>query len=214
MSYLITAWTTNVEDEHRLLWYVLAALVRYPTIPTEVLQGDLVGQVQTLRTKVAQPDGVLRNVADVWTALDNQLKPVLAYVVTVVLEPQRPQTAIPQVRSKFLRFYPPDAEDVSKLVTSSNGNSEGMTQFVQIGGQITDATNSKPVRAEVVLVEQGLNARTDALGRYTFSGLIERSEYTLLVVAPGYATTRQVFSIPAKSYDLELQPEEAEIKSL
>jgi hypothetical protein len=214
MSYLITAWTTNVEDEHRLLWYVLATLVRHPTIPSEVFQGDLVDQVQTLRTKVAQPDGVLKNVADVWTALDNQLKPVLAYVVTVILEPQRPQTAIPQVRSKFLRFYPPDAEDVSKLVTSGKDDSGNLTQFVQIGGQITDsATPGKPVRAEVVLIEQGLNTRTDTQGRYTFSGLIERNEYTLLVVAPGYVTTRRVFSIPSRSYDLEIQPEEAEVKS-
>ncbi|MEI6044980.1 MAG: Pvc16 family protein [Chloroflexota bacterium] len=218
MSYLITAWTTNVEDEHRLLWYVLATMVRYPVIPAEVYQGVLVNQNQTLSTKIAQPDGVLRNVADVWTALENQLKPVLPYVVTVTLEPQLFHVSSP-VRSKFLRFYAPDTEDVSKLVVPSNGNSgngtalvAGVTQFVQIGGQITEANNpGKPVRAEVVLVEQGLNVRTNAQGYYTFNNLIERSEYTLLVVAPGYVTTRRVLTIPTGSYDLELQPEEIEV---
>jgi hypothetical protein len=211
MSYLITAWTTNVEDEHRLLWYVLSTLVRYPIIPKDVLQGQLSEQPQSMRTKIAQPDGVLRNVADVWTALDNQLKPVLPYVVTLTLDSEKLQVG-PPVRSKFLRFYPPNSEDISSLPVIANGNSidaTEITELVQVGGYITDTTgDGRPVaRAEVVLVEQGLNVATDAEGRYTFRNVVKRPQYTVLVVAPGYETMRQVVTIPAASYDFALQPQ-------
>ncbi len=37
LSYLVTVWTNNVEDQHGLLWTVLSTLMRYPTIPQELL---------------------------------------------------------------------------------------------------------------------------------------------------------------------------------
>lgn len=40
LTYLITAWTRNIEDEHMLLWEVLETLVRFPTLndPNVVLE--------------------------------------------------------------------------------------------------------------------------------------------------------------------------------
>jgi hypothetical protein len=64
-----------------------------------------------------------------------------------------------------------------------------------------------PIRAEVILLEQGLNTRTDAAGRYTFSNIVERPRYTFIVVAPGFVTTRHEVTIPAASYDIALEPE-------
>ena len=73
LSYLITVWTNAVDDEHRLLWYVLGALFRHPSVPSDMFQGELVGQDMLITTTVAQPDGVLKNPADFWGALDNRL---------------------------------------------------------------------------------------------------------------------------------------------
>ncbi|HEX2914626.1 MAG TPA: Pvc16 family protein [Chloroflexia bacterium] len=197
LSYIITAWTTNVEDEHRLLWYVLATLIRYPTLPPDVLEAPLQNQPFPLLTKVAQSDGILRNTADVWTALDNQLKPVLPYVVTMALDSHFSLTSR-EVRSKFLRINPPE----------SDGNSAPEEGLTQIGGRVLDAANpARQIRAEVILLEQGLNSRTDEQGRFTFGSLVTRPRYTLLAVAPGYQTTRQEFEVPSSSYDLVLQPE-------
>jgi hypothetical protein len=211
LSYLITAWTTNVEDEHRLLWYILSTLSRYEALPSDILEKPLDEQPYPMLTKVAHPEGILRNVADVWTALDNQLKPVLPYVVTVYLDPQISWEVQP-VRSKFIRMSPPldtlAAQQTFLKDSRKSPNSNGITVINQIGGRVTDAINpERLVQAEVILLEQGLNTRTDAAGRFTFVNLVERPRYTFIVVAPGYATTRHEVTVPAKSYDIALQPE-------
>ena len=52
-SYLITAWPSEsapnpAEDEHRLLGEVMRVLLRYRTIPADVLQGELRDQTPAL----------------------------------------------------------------------------------------------------------------------------------------------------------------------
>ena len=44
LSYLVTVWTSDIGDEHRLLWHTLLTLSRYPTLPEELLSGHLAGQ--------------------------------------------------------------------------------------------------------------------------------------------------------------------------
>jgi hypothetical protein len=221
LSYLITAWTTNVEDEHRLLWYVLSTLVRFPVIPKEVCQGPLADEEYPLHTKVAQPDSILRNAADVWTALDNQLKPVLSYVITVPLDSYIISKTF-EVRTRFLRFHMPTVGSPVEVPVGAARNGNGhskielatipatiVAQQLQVGGFVR-AADGKPLQgAEVVLLEQGLNVRTDAQGRYSFGYLAERPQYTFLVIAPGYVTARQVIVVPVTSYDIELEPEQS-----
>jgi hypothetical protein len=89
LSYQITAWTQAIEDEHTLLWHTLAVLMRFPILPEESLHGALREQPLPISTKVAQPDGVLKSPGDFWTALDNQLKPSLSYVVTLAMDHQK-----------------------------------------------------------------------------------------------------------------------------
>jgi hypothetical protein len=55
-SYAVTAWTREVEDEHRLLSQVLAILYTYDTLPADLLAGGLSdpsAQPFPLRTRVA-----------------------------------------------------------------------------------------------------------------------------------------------------------------
>ncbi len=218
LSYLITAWTNNVEDEHRLLWYVLATLVRFPYLPNDILEEPLRNQPYPLITKVAQPDGVLRNAADVWTALDNQLKPVLTFVVTIALDPHYSETTS-LVRSKFLRFMPPETDLVVSEITAArnrvsspdkigaNGTANGIIQSLQIGGYVRDENDQPLHEAEVILFDQGLNVKTDTQGRYSFNNVVDRPKCTFYVGAPGYTTLRQELTIPAATYDFKLQPE-------
>lgn len=227
MSYIITAWTTSIEDEHRLLWYVLATLSRYNYLPYDILEPSLRDQPQHVLIKVAQPDSILRNTADVWTALDNQLKPVLTMTITLALSPHISFTA-PEVRTKFIRLAPPELNAPARVQGRYplNGSDkmtakefvatipEGTTQIVQVGGIVTDALKPEaPLRAEVILLEQGLNTRTDAKGRFTFANVASYPKYTFIVVAPGYVTARQEVSIPGGNYDIRLVPETAEAKA-
>ena len=49
LAYLITVWTSDTGDEHRLLWHILLTMFRYPTLPDEVLSGQLVDALGGLK---------------------------------------------------------------------------------------------------------------------------------------------------------------------
>lgn len=82
--YLITAWTSEVRDEHSLLGDVLAALMVNRVIRAEHLRGPFAPvrplPVVTLRAG----DG--RENSDFWSALGGQLKPGLDVVVTATVD--------------------------------------------------------------------------------------------------------------------------------
>ncbi|MGE0059393.1 MAG: DUF4255 domain-containing protein [Dehalococcoidia bacterium] len=83
-SYMVTAWSSEVEDEHRLLTGAARVLFRNPVLPANVLQGGL-AQEQEITTAVAQPEG-LKDVIDIWSVLDNDLHPSVRVTVTIPLE--------------------------------------------------------------------------------------------------------------------------------
>lgn len=90
-SYLITAWTGSTgpnpsRDEHRLLSEVMHALLRFPSLPPEVLVGTLQTQDVALPTSSLQP-GRLQSVAEFWQALGGRAKAVLHYTVTIGVRP-------------------------------------------------------------------------------------------------------------------------------
>lgn len=89
-TYFISVWTTDVSDEHRLLGGVLTALLKYPTLPEEVLKGSAASQPFPLHAWIAQPDRT-PNVWDFWGGLDGRLKAGISYVVTLALSPNEPE---------------------------------------------------------------------------------------------------------------------------
>ena len=189
LSYLITVWTNDIEDEHRLLWHVLAALSRYPDLPEELLSGQLAGQYYPIKTTTAQPDGLLSNPADFWAALDNELKPSINYVVTVPLDLDV-AFAAPLVKTKIIEVKPPDAE------------AEGL---VQVAGGVHEA--GKPTLgipgATVVAKEARMTAETDDQGRYSFRKLPE-GKHTFQVLVSGKKVQETSVTVPNASYDLEV----------
>lgn len=104
-AYCITAWSPATEEsileEHRLLSQVLRVLLRNPTIPADALRGGLVSQIPPYPTVIASAEGV-KNQPEFWGALDQQLKPSLNYVVTLVMSlddaPGELQPVVDEVR--------------------------------------------------------------------------------------------------------------------
>jgi hypothetical protein len=86
LTYMISAWTTDIADEHQLLGQILNALLQYPLLPPEVLQGSMVNQPAPLAAWIAQPERTA-NPWDFWGHVENRLKSGLSYVVTVYFEP-------------------------------------------------------------------------------------------------------------------------------
>ncbi len=189
VSYLITVWTNDMVDQHRLLGHLLATLLYYPELPEELLQGSLKGVEWPLRTLTAQPDGVLRNAADFWTALDNQLKPSINYVVTIPLDLDIALTA-PEVKTKVFRFR--------------GDNGESPDEIIQIGGVVHRKGKTRQVvsNATIMVKELQMTAQTDKEGRYALYRL-GLGTYTFSVSVPGEKERQISVAVPSASYDLE-----------
>jgi Pvc16 N-terminal domain len=89
LSYLVTAWTTRSQDEHRLLSTLLAGFLRHDVLPPERLSGSLADLGLPVPVTVALPPGEDRALADVWTALGGELKASLDLVVTAPVAAMR-----------------------------------------------------------------------------------------------------------------------------
>jgi hypothetical protein len=89
LSYLVTVWTPDAKDEHRLLSRLLACFVKHEQLPKDVLSEELAGQPYAIRTTVALPPPQDRALSDVWSALGGELKPSLDLVVTAPFDAGR-----------------------------------------------------------------------------------------------------------------------------
>jgi hypothetical protein len=106
-SYLVTAWPSEsvpnpAEDEHHLLGEVMRVLLRYRTIPEDVLQGELVGQQPLLPVSSMQP-GRLQSLGEFWQALGGKPKAALNYQVTLSVDVTAPQE-VPLVTDKVIQI--------------------------------------------------------------------------------------------------------------
>jgi hypothetical protein len=97
LSYLVTAWTSRPEDEHRLLSSLLSGFVRHEFFPPELLKGALEGEETPVLITVALPPADERKIADTWSALGGELKPSLDLVVTAPMNIARAIEAGPPV---------------------------------------------------------------------------------------------------------------------
>lgn len=192
VTYQVTVWARAREDEHRLLWRVLATLIRHPTLPTDLLQGALKEQPVPIPAWVSQPEHMPQNYADLWQALDNRIRPSLTYVLTLALDPEISYTS-PLVLS-----------DRPK-VDMGNHDRHQMAESLQIRGQVRDRQDPKRLVAGalVVLRETGARATTDEEGQFTFS-LAPRGPVTLIVRAPGRTETTWPVKVPSPTFDLEV----------
>src|SRR5260221_3244728 len=104
LAYLVRAWTTEPDDEHRILASVLARMYRQEMIAPEVLQGDLKNAVLPVMARVPPPDDVYKP-HDLWGALSNDLHASLTWIWTVPLDVFKAETG-PLVRTAEVRVRP------------------------------------------------------------------------------------------------------------
>lgn len=106
-SYLVTAWAkvanSQAIDEHYLLGETMKALLRYPKIPAEVLQGTLAGKTPLLPTTTLQA-GRLQSAGEFWQALGGKPKAAFHYTVTIGSDIHEDAELGPQVTDKLLKF--------------------------------------------------------------------------------------------------------------
>lgn len=190
-TYQISAWARAPEDEHRLLWRVLIALARYATLPDDLVRGALKNQPFPIATSVAQPDQMPANYADLWQALDNRIRPVLTYVVTLALQPD-----LVEVTPLVLK---------APTIKLNNVDPRAVEDALRVRGRVRDRQDpTKSVKDAVVLIrETGDWTSTDEEGRFTFERA-PRGAITLVVRANGKAEVHKTTVVPAPNYDLEI----------
>lgn len=96
LHYLITAWARDPMDEHRILARLLAVLFRFRSIPSDILSNHAPYQESGVSLKLAQYENQ-QGVDDLWSVLDNELRPAIDMVATISIDPQVEQD-VPLVR--------------------------------------------------------------------------------------------------------------------
>ncbi len=113
-AYLITTWASAsapnpAQDEHHMLGEVMKVLLRYATIPMNVLQGSLGGQQPELPTSALQANN-LQSLGEFWQALGGKPRTALSYTVTISVDLYEAVEG-PVVLERELRMKPDREED-------------------------------------------------------------------------------------------------------
>lgn len=216
VHYMTTAWAADPGDEHRLLTRALLMFLRLPSLPDNLLPESLQNQPRPIPIEVAQPDA-LRNAPDIWSVLDNEMRPAIAFTVTLSLDPYLPVTE-PLVRTRELRVGQTVVPTWPSLWTAMEGRTieeepselllpqllderAGRDEFWTIGGNLR---SDRPFEdLGLTLVERGLYVPILSGGRFTI-GNLRAGQYTLEVSVKGQEPRRYQIAVPAPDYDLEV----------
>ncbi|NEA68485.1 DUF4255 domain-containing protein [Streptomyces sp. SID12488] len=103
LTYLVTAWASRPQDEHRLLSQVLATLVAGDTLPARLLTGSLAELGLTVGLNAGGTGLDAPAAADVWSALGGELKASLQVRVSAPLAGVTTETAPPVTEGLVVR---------------------------------------------------------------------------------------------------------------
>lgn len=193
--YMITTWASEPDDEHRLLTRALIALFRHPILPDDMLVGTLQNPLHDIQASLARHDK-LTNPAEVWSSLDNELRPSVSYLVTLTLDPWSEITG-PAVRTFTMRtgqaawpqreqFDPPDS----------------VSEMVYVGGTVAKGKTPE-AGIQVAVKGTGWTSTTDEDGRFTL-GSFPPGDYTLIAWPVKGKPKEKKITVPAADYDISL----------
>jgi hypothetical protein len=188
-SFAITAWTQDVQDEHRLLSQVLAILYAYSEIPEDFHHGRLRGgQPYPLSTTVGQTRA--EGKADFWNAVGGQYKASLDYVVTLSCESGTVLVRGPEVRTQ------------SMMLGQVPGRAS-VLEMHRVGGTVKDPDGNPVPNVWVTLPDAGLWTSSDRNGRFIFDRIRPGSHRCLARAVDGTEVEAE-FEVPGNQTDLVL----------
>lgn len=189
LSYVVTAWTREPADEHRILAAVLACMYRTETVDTKHHQGDLRNATYPLLVRVTPPDHLARP-HDMWGVLDNDLRASLTWVATTPLDAFVPIVG-PLVRTREL--------EVGRI------GEEWRESFTGIGGVVhaRGDTLAGIANARVSVAGTALEGSTDGTGKFVFEKLPPGEHRLEVRTADGKTAARDI-TIPGENYDIEV----------
>lgn len=191
LRYMVSALTTDIEDEHRLLWRVLGTLLKYPQMPDELLPEELRGGEIPVATKTNQMDEG-RRLLDVWGGLGVTPHPAIYYVVTAPLDLDVVVRS-PLVLTRTLRYR------------RIAGDSPVADMTTDIGG-VVRGNSGEPVVGASLLIEGSARepVLTNAAGAYLLPAVPE-GVLRVRVTPPGGRPRTVTLNVPTASYDITLE---------
>lgn len=187
LHYLLTAWATRPEDEHRLLGRLLYVFFRHGSLPAEYLPESVVeNQPVAIPMRAAQYD-TMEKPSDIWNVMDNQQKAGINLRLTVAIYPWDEPTAPITTGAEFM--------------FSNMQMRTGREASHAIGGMVRSAKHD-PSQLKVTLVERGLDVPLQEEGRFVM--FLQPGEYTLQIEPPDGKAKKQKFSVPSPEYTFEI----------
>jgi len=182
VSYAVTAWTREVEDEHRLLSCALAILYEHPVVPDDVRTGALINGAAhiPLRTRLGAPG----ERSDFWSSVGGQYKASVDYVVTVPCVSSTQHVRGPEIRELRVR-----ARDIDGPNFSGDDASGADLVLSRPGGRVLDAAGAPVVGAWIAVEDAGILAVSDADGRFLLRGLSAGKHDVVARTADGQSGT-------------------------
>lgn len=193
--YMVTVWATEPEDEHQLLSNMLLALFRFPVIPNGRLLGGLNDQAYEVKAQVASHDK-LTNPAEVWGALDNELRPTISYIVTLAFDPWSVEEA-PLTTTVTLRTGQSSRPETERF------NEDGFSSEKNYIGGMVLADEEPQTGLRVSIKGMSLGTVTDENGRFIFPSL-KSGEYTLIAWPDEGSPVEREISVPLEAGDYNI----------
>ena len=197
--YMLTTWASDPEDEHRLLSSALLALFRFPVLPADRLVGSLKKQPFEVPARLANHDR-LTNPAEVWSSLDNEMRPSISYIITLALDPWA-EITVPLVRTFTMRSG--QAVGMPELPSLQM---DTVLERVDLGGTVQSAKSGDPLSGiQVAIKGTGLFTTTDTSGRFRL-GSLPPGEYILVAWPEEGRPLEKAITLPGdgRAYDLQL----------
>jgi hypothetical protein len=138
-----------------------------------------------------------QNPTDVWSVLDNEMRPALSFILTLTIDPYTP-ISVPLVRARDLRVGTSRYPERSRL-----DQAEEADRFWTIGGILQSKGPIEYDQVQMTLVERGLRVPVQSGGRFVI-GQLRTGTYTLEVAAGESPARRYLISVPAPDYTLEV----------
>lgn len=188
--FMVSVISSEVEDEHAVLYRVLLVLLKHSELPAELLPESLMGAPVGVLCRVDQPSETSSRLTDIWSALDVPPRPAVAFVVTLPVDTEE-TIETPLVLTRNVR-YRPTVAGIGSLETLG----------YHIGGVLRDAQGAVVPGVKVALEGTAQEIVSDPEGRFVFYG-VPRGPITIRVDADPKPRTFKL-EVPSPSYDLKI----------
>ncbi len=197
LTYLLTAWASQIEDEHRLLGRIAQACFRHLSLPAAHFPETAHDVLSPVMMQVGQTEHLLKP-NDLWSVLSNDLRPSLVLTLTVSMQPFA-AVDLPLVRQVDMQFAQPALSRTASSAIDTTGTRGWVSGVIH---------SAAPLRApRLFLCERNMELAVKEDGSFIIQRL-PAGAYTLELQQAGAPPRQFVIHAPAEHYELSVEPQE------